>query len=523
MNCGACVSVVRIQNHMKDLDPLPRDPHCYCYPAARPSPRRARLLSLVAVLALLGACTLGPDYERPSVAVPATYKEAAPGWKVAQPADREDRGDWWTLFDDATLSQLIEQANRSNQNVASYEAAYRQSLALVREARSSYFPTLTGGASVTRSGSGGSGSSTSSSTRGVSNSYSTSLEASWEPDLWGSVRRSVESQRETAAASAANLANIRLSVQATLAQDYFQLRALDATQVLYDDTVKAYEQSLQMTQARYDAGVSGRADVIQAQTQLQSARATAIDNAISRAQYEHAIAVLVGEPASTFSIAAAPLDATPPEIPAQFPSSLLERRPDIAAAERSAAAANAQIGVTMAAFFPSLTLSASGGFSSTSFADWLTAPARVWSLGPQLAATLFDGGLRSAQVAAARAGYDQSVATYRQTVLSAFQDVEDNLTTLRVLADEIVVQQQAVASAQQALAIVENTYRAGTGIYLDVLTSQATLLTARRSLADIAARRMVAAVGLVKAMGGGWSGLPQEAAVGERGSRSSSG
>ena len=460
----------------------------------------------LAVAAALSACSIGPDYSRPTVAVPAAFKEAPAGWKVAQPADHQPRGAWWEVFNDPVLNGLIDRANRSNQSIAAYQAAYRQAGALVAEAHSSYFPTLTGSGSATRSGSGsrtsnvGGGSS-------VANSYSTSLDASWEPDLWGSVSRTVASERASQQSAEADLANARLSVQGTLAEDYFQLRSLDSAQALYDRTVASYQQSLQLTQNRYVSGVAGRADVIQAQTSLQSAQASATDNQVSRAQYEHAIAVLVGEPASTFALAPAPLDAVPPTIPLSLPSALLERRPDVAAAERSAAAANEQIGVAQAAYFPTLTLSASGGFTAADFANWLTAPARVWSLGPQLAATIFDGGLRHAKVEAARATYDQSAATYRAAVLTAFQDVEDNLSTLRILASEEVIQRQAVASAEQSLAIVTNEYKAGTTTYLDVLTAQATAFTAERSLVDIQGRRMVAAAGLIKALGGDWDGL----------------
>jgi NodT family efflux transporter outer membrane factor (OMF) lipoprotein len=289
-----------------------------------------------------------------------------------------------------------------------------------------------------------------------------------------------------------------------LAQTYFSLRELDAMQKLLDDTVVAYEKSLKLTQNQYAQGVAARSDVIQAQAQLQSAQAAAIDNGIARAEDEHAIAVLVGQPASTFSIPPVPLTATPPSVPAQMPSALLERRPDIAAAERAAKAANEQIGVAISAFFPSLTLSASGGFESSVLSQLLTAPARFWTLGPQLAGTIFDGGLRSAQTEAARAAYDEDVAVYRQTVLAAFQDVEDNLASQRILEQEIGVQQQAVISAQQALAIVTNQYKSGTVAYLSVLTAQTTAFTAEQKLATLSGERMVSSVGLVKALGGGW-------------------
>ncbi|MFC6308302.1 efflux transporter outer membrane subunit [Paraburkholderia dipogonis] len=471
------------------------------------APRALTIAVAAALAGLLAACAVGPDYKRPAAEIPASYKEAAPGWKVAEPADQQDRGDWWSIYEDPQLNALEERLNTANQTVAQFAAAYRQARALVGEARAAYFPTIGASAGATRSGNGkssGGNSTTATSRSGVSNSFNVQLDASWEPDLWGSVTRSVNAQKAGQQGAAADLANARLSAQATLAQTYFSLRALDSTQKLLDDTVAAYQRSLQLTQNQYAAGVAARSDVIQAQTQLQSAQASAIDNGVQRAQDEHAIAVLVGEPASTFSIPPAPLTATPPTVPAQMPSALLERRPDIASAERKAAAANEQIGVAIAAFFPSLTLSASGGFENSVFSQLLTAPSRFWTLGPQLAATLFDAGLRQAQTDAARAAYDGDVATYRQTVLAAFQDVEDNLASQRILAQEIVVQQQAVASARQALAIVTNEYKAGTVGYINVLTAQTTAFTAEQKLENIAGQRMVSSVGLVKALGGGW-------------------
>ncbi|SDF87913.1 efflux transporter outer membrane subunit [Paraburkholderia phenazinium] len=475
---------------------------------ARTLAPRALTLAVAATLAtVLAGCAVGPDYKQPATEVPAAYKEAAPGWKVAQPADQHDRGAWWTIYDDPQLNALEDKLNTSNQTIAQYAAAYRQARALVGEARAAYFPVISGSAGLTRSGNGSSASlaSTSGGTRSsVNNSYNLQLDASWEPDLWGKVSRTVSAQEASQQGAAATLANARLSAQGTLAQTYFSLRSLDAMQKLLDDTVVAYEKSLKLTQNQYAQGVAARSDVIQAQAQLQSAQAAAIDNGIARAQDEHAIAVLVGEPASTFSIPAAPLTATPPAVPAQMPSALLERRPDIAAAERAAKAANEQIGVAIAAFFPSLTLSATGGFQSSVLSQLLTAPARFWTLGPQLAGTIFDGGLREAQTNAARAAYDEDVAVYRQTVLAAFQDVEDNLASQRILEQEIVVQQQAVASAQQALDIVTNQYKSGTVAYLSVLTAQTTAFTAEQKLASLAGQRMVSSVGLVKALGGGW-------------------
>ena len=474
------------------------------------APRLMTIAAAAALAAALAGCAVGPDYKRPETAIPASYKEAAEGWKVAQPADQQDRGAWWTIYNDSQLNALEDKLDTSNQTIAQFAAAYRQARALTAEARSAYFPvlSLTGNGerqqSPARSGGFVSGTGSVGSSGQISNSFRLSGDASWEPDLWGQVSRTVAAQKAGQQAAAADLANARLSAQATLAQTYFTLRSLDAQQKLLDDTVASFERSLQLTQNRYGQGVAARADVVQAQTQLQSAQAAAIDNGVARAQNEHAIAVLIGEPASTFTLQQAPLDATPPGVPAQLPSALLERRPDIASAERKAAAANEQIGVAIAAYFPTLTIDATGGFESSVFSQLLTAPARFWTVGPQLAATLFDFGLRSAQTDAARATYDQNVATYRQSVLTAFQDVEDNLASQRILGKEIVVQQQAVQSAQQALDIVTNQYKSGTVDYLNVLTAQTTAFTAEQKLASIQGQRMVSSVGLVKALGGGW-------------------
>jgi len=451
----------------------------------------------------LTGCAVGPNYHRPAVAVPASYKEAPPGWKIAQPADHADRGAWWTIYHDAQLNALQTQLGQNNQTIAQYAAAYRQSRALVSEARAAYFPIISASGSGSRSGSP---LATKGSVIGsnISNSFSLGLQATWEPDLWGKISRTVSSQEASQQEAAANLANVRLSAQAALAQTYFTLRSLDAQQKLLDDTVAAYQKTLQLTQNLYRQGVYGQADVVQAQAQLQAAQAAAIDNGVARAQNEHAIAVLVGQPASTFSIPPSPLDATPPEVPLQIPSALLERRPDIAAAERAAAAANEQIGVAIAAYFPSLTFSANGGLENSVFSKLLALPWRFWTLGPTLAQTLFDAGLRHAQTQAARATYDQQVAAYRQTVLAAFQNVEDNLASQRILAQEVVVQQQAVDSAQRALAIVTNEYKAGTTAFLNVLNAQATAFAAQQKLASLAGMRMVSSVGLVQALGGGW-------------------
>ncbi|MBN3728241.1 efflux transporter outer membrane subunit [Burkholderia sp. Ac-20379] len=464
-----------------------------------------RIAVSAAVAALVAGCAVGPDYHRPDVSIPAAYKEAPDGWKVAQPDDRTDRGAWWSVYRDPQLDDLMTKLDAANQSIAQYAAAYRQARALVAQARAAYFPTLGATFGGTRSSSPGGTTQGFTTGRSYNTAYSAGLDASWEPDLWGKVSRTVSSQKAGQQAAAADLANARLSAQGTLAQTYFQLRETDAAQKLLDDTVAAYQRSLQLTQNQYAQGVAARSDVIQAQTQLQSAQAAAIDNGIARAQYEHAIATLIGVPASSFALASMPLTAEPPATPAVVPSAILERRPDVAAAERRAAAANEQIGVAIAAFFPTLTLSATGGVQSSAWSQLFSLPSRVWTVGPQLAATLFDAGLRAAQTDAARASYDQTVAEYRAAVLTAFQDVEDNLASQRILANEIVVQRQAVESAQHALDIVTNQYKAGTVAFLSVLTAQTTAFTAEQKLVALAGNRMVSSVNLVKSLGGGWN------------------
>lgn len=468
---------------------------------------------ILGIATLAAGCAVGPDYVRPKIDAPAAFKEAQ-DWKQAQPKDDQPHGAWWEIYADAQLNTLMSQIAISNQNVLLAEANYRKARALVDASEASYFPTLGLSASSARSHQGNSttannigtttGTNTSSTARGITRNNTLSSTASWEPDLWGKVRRTVESNATGAEASAADLANAQLSAQAELAQDYFQLRAQDTQKKLLDDTVAAYQKSSQLTKNRYAAGVVAKADVVQADTQLKSTQAQAIDLEVQRAQYEHAIAVLIGKAPAEFSLPVASLDTPVPVLPVAIPSELLERRPDIAAAERLVASANAQIGVATAAFFPSLTLNASGGYQSSSFSKWLSAPYQFWSLGPQIAATLFDGGARRAQVRQAEAGYDASVATYRQTVLSAFQAIEDDLVQLRVLQAETEVQKSAVAAAEEALTLTLNQYKAGTVSYLNVITAQATALGNRRSLAQLDSRRLVASVLLVRDMGGGW-------------------
>jgi NodT family efflux transporter outer membrane factor (OMF) lipoprotein len=462
--------------------------------------RGASALLSAALLAALGACAVGPDYVRPTVETPPAFKEVA-GWKLAEPQDQIVRGAWWKVFGDPLLDQLEEQVNVSNQNVAVLEAQYRQSLALVKQARAAYFPTVSVGPSVTRSYR----QSPTTTATGPASVYSLPVDVSWEPDLWGQIRRSVESNRAAAQTTAANLEGLRLSTQAQLAQNYLQLRALDAQKQLLDDTVAAYRKSLELTQNRYNAGVVSRGDVLQADTQLKTTQAQAIDVGVQRAQLEHAIAVLIGKPASSFSIAFSPLTGLPPSIPVGVPSELLERRPDVAAAERNMASANAQIGVAVAAYYPNLTLGGSVGYLSSSLSDWLTWPNRSWSAGPSATQTIFDGGLRRARTAAARASYEGAVASYRQTVLTAFQEVEDNLSTLRILEREADMQAAAVAASEQSLAVITNQYKAGTVAYVNVITAQTAVLSNRVSALGVLGRRMTAAVLLIKALGGGWS------------------
>ena len=464
---------------------------------------RKRALILTPLVLALAACSVGPDYVRPqTAAVPTAFKEMK-DWKPAQPNELAMNGKWWEMFGDRQLNALVEQIDISNQNLAQSEANFRKAMALVQGARADYSPTLSVDASRTRSRSATSSSSSSSSVR---DNYSFSLNADWEIDVWGRVRRNVESNEASAQASAADLAATRLSAQAQLAQNYLQLRVLDAQQQLLDDTVAAYQRSYQLTLNQYNAGVVAKSDVIQAQTQLKSAQAQALDNGVQRAQLEHAIALLVGQPASTFSITPSPLAAAAPPIPVALPSMLLERRPDIAGAERRVAAANAQIGVAQAAYYPSLSLSASGGFqTSNGLANWFTMPSRVWSLGPQLSQLIFDGGARRSVTDQAIATYDGVAAAYKQTVLTAFQEVEDNLAALRILEQEAVVQNEALQSARQAVTLVTNQYKAGTVNYTSVITAQATALTSERTALDILYRRMAASVLLTKALGGGWS------------------
>ena len=466
-------------------------------------PRSLAIAAIAGMLVIFIACAVGPDYVRPKTEAPAAYKEGA-AWKVAQPQEAVVRGAWWKIFKDPQLDALVEQVNISNQNVAAAEAQFRQAQALVRAARAGYFPNLAMGAQATRS----LGSSNAGNALGTTNQVSDLLitgTASWEPDIWGKVRRTVEASQAGAQASAADLESIRLSTQAALAQNYFQLCALDAQKKLLDATVAAYKKAMELTNRRYASGVSSRADALQAETQFKTTQAQAIDVGVQRAQLEHAIALLVGKPASVLSIPVTPLAATPVAVPFGIPSELLERRPDIAAAERRLAAANAQIGVAKAAYFPNIVLNAAGGFESSHLSDWLSWPSRLWSVGLGLTQTVFDAGLRSALTDQARAAYDATVASYRQTVLGGFQEVEDNLAALRILEEESRVQGEAVSAARRSMEYSMNQYRAGTISYLEVVTVQTILLTNERTAIDILGRRMAASVLLIRAIGGGWN------------------
>jgi len=474
----------------------------------------AKAVKLVlAASALLAACTAGPDYKRPAVETPVAFKEQG-NWKPAEPRDLEARGKWWEAYNDPILNGLAEQVSISNQTLIRAEAQYRQAIALIQSAQAGYFPALTGGVSRTRSRASATTTATPSVapiSRGVVDNYSLPFQASWEADVWGKVGRAVEANAASAQASAGDLEAARLSAQATLAQNYFQLRVLDTQRKLLEDTVGAYAKSQQLVENQYKAGIVARADVIQAQAQLRATQAQVIDVGVQRAQLEHAIAVLIGKPASGFSLARAPLAAVMPPVPASLPSELLERRPDIAAAERRMQQANAQIGVARAAYFPSLTLSGASGYQSATFADWLTAPSRSWSFGTALAQTIFDGGLRKAQTAQAMAAYDANVASYRLTVLAGFAEVEDNLAALRILGEEAEVQGEATKLSEQSLALALNQYRAGTTNFLTVVVAQTAALSNQRAAVDLLGRRVTASVQLVKALGGGWNAasLPQ--------------
>jgi NodT family efflux transporter outer membrane factor (OMF) lipoprotein len=464
-------------------------------------------LLLAASMGLPG-CTVGPDYVKPALNVPAGYKEAAAdgtAWKIAQPADRASRGKWWTLYDDALLNALQDVLTSSNQDLVVAQSRYAQARALVEGARSSYLPTVTAGASASRFRKSRNAYNNTDTNSGPASDFALPLDVSWELDVWGRVRRAVESSEASAQAFAADLETARLSLQAELAVDYFLLRGIDSERMLLDRTLVAYRKAHELTINRHEGGIASDADVAQAETQLRTAEAQAVNLRVQRAQLEHAIAVLIGKTPAEFSLPVVGLDAAPPVVPLVMPSELLERRPDVASAERQMASANAQIGVAQAAFYPTISLGAVAGFESQKASSWLDWPSRFWSVGPSAALTLFDANRRRALSDQARAAYDGTVAAYRQSVLNAFQDVEDNLAELAILAEEAGIQDAAVNAARRSVAQTTNRYQAGAVSYLEVVVAQTTALSNERAAVDIARRRMMASVRLIKAMGGDWS------------------
>ncbi len=475
-----------------------------------------KFASLLGALMLFGGCNVGLRYQRAKVETPPAYKEME-GWKTAQPQDDTLRGKWWEIFNEPQLNTLEEKVNVSNQNIASAAAGFLAARALVKEARAQLFPTVTTNPSITvqrpSASSGGTGTGSKSASTGIFTDYTLPFDATWQPDLFGRIRNTVKSAAYGAQASAADLENTRLTVQAEVAADYFQLRGQDALQQLLDSTVIAYQKSLELTKALYDTGIDSEEAVAQAETQLEATQAQDAALGIQRAQFEHAIAMLTGQPASTFSLPIEALKSNPPAIPVGVPSQLLERRPDIAAAERLMAQANAQIGIARAAYFPTVTLSAAAGFESTKIANWFIWPSRFFSMGPAAAETLFDAGLRRATVMQYRAQYDETVANYRQAVLTAFQQVEDNLASLRILSVEIQHQDAAVQSAERTLALATDRYKLGLDPYLNVITAQTSLLSNQETAVTLRIQQMTASGGLIDALGGGWdaSQLPSPA------------
>lgn len=456
-------------------------------------------------LLLFAGCTVGPRYAKPVAPAPPEFKELPPNWKAAQPADQTTKGKWWEVFRDPQLDTLEEQINVSNQTLKAAQAQFEQARAIVRISRSDLYPNATAGANATRNHQSENRPNGHLSPVNTYTDLQLPVDASYEADVWGRVRSTVEAARASAQASAADLESVSLSLHAELATDYFEVRTLDAEEQLLNSTVAAYEKALELTQNRYSGGVASQVDVAQAQTQLETTRAQAIDLEVQRAQFEHAIAILTGQPASTFKLSQSPLANTPPVVPVGLPSDLLERRPDIAGNERRMAAANAQIGVAKAAYYPTITLSATGGFESTSITNWFNGPSGFIAGSASALVTVFDAGRRRAVTDEAKAAYDQSVAIYQQTVLGAFQEVEDSLAALRLLEDEAKTQDAAVAAAEHSLTLSTNRYKGGVTTYLEVTTAQTFALSDQRTAVEIAGRRMAASVSLIKALGGGWS------------------
>ena len=445
--------------------------------------------------ALLTACAVGPDYHRPRFESVETYKEQT-DWKPSEPSDVLSRGPWWTLFGDEVLTQLETQIDISNENVNAAAAAFAQAQALVAQAQAGFWPTVGASVSPQRGAVGA---------QPTHTTVTAAVSANWTLDIWGQIRRTVESDRASAQASAAALAAAKLSAQGTLAADYFQLRAQDQLQRILDDIVGAEQRSLAITESRYKFGVAAKADVASAQTQLLNSQAQQVNAKIQRALLEHAIAVLIGQQPAAYGLSPTPMRSTVPTVPAGVPSSLLERRPDVAEAERHMAAANAQIGIAKAAYFPTLTLSGSDQYTNSGFSRLISIPNRIWSVGPQLAETIIDGGLRRAEVAQARAAYDANVATYRQTVLASFEQVEDQIVTLRVLEQQAVIEDAAVAASKEAERLTLNQYKAGNVPYSSVITAQTTRLSSEETALTVLSDRLQASVALIEALGGGWT------------------
>jgi NodT family efflux transporter outer membrane factor (OMF) lipoprotein len=454
----------------------------------------------------LAGCTVGPKYQKPTAEVPADYKETPSNFKVAAPSDAITKGKWWEIYGDTQLNSLEEQINVSNQSLKSAEAQFREARAAVRITRGALYPTVgvTPGVGRTEQSENAPLFNKETETRSYNN-FIIPFDFSYELDLWGRVRKTIEASRSEAQASAGDLANVNLSLHAELAMDYFQLRGLDAEKQLLDSTVVSYEKAVELTSQRFHAGIASAVDLAQAQTTLETTRAEAVDVEVNRATYEHAIAVLVGKPASTFHIDPLPLDLLPPAMPPGVPSDLLERRPDISAAERRVQEANANVGVARTAYYPMVTLNGQGGFQSTAFTTLLQGPSGLWALGGQAAQTIFDGGVRRGTNEQARAAYDKSVSDYRGTILTAFQEVEDNLSTLRILEDEAAKEDAAVAAANHSVQLSTTRYKGGVTNYLEVTTAESQALTDQVTAVTIRTRRMTASVNLIKALGGGWS------------------
>jgi NodT family efflux transporter outer membrane factor (OMF) lipoprotein len=459
---------------------------------------------LLMIVVLLSGCAVGPKYHPPVVQAPPAYKEVG-DWKPAQPNDQNLGGAWWTIFQDPQLDALEEQVNVSNQNLKAAQAQFQQARATLRYYRADYYPTVTAGLSATRTQVSARRPPPSSIFDGITyNDFVLPFDFSYQPDVWGRVRHNVESYREQAQASAADLATVNLSMHADLALDYFQARSLDAEEQLLNSTVKQYEQALELNVSRFEGGVGSDVEVQQAKTQLQTTRAAAIDVGVLRAQYEHSVAILIGKPPAEFTLPPLPLTAPPPHVPVSVPSELLERRPDIAAAERRVASANAQIGVAKSAYYPIISLGASGGFESSAISTLINGPSGLWSIGLSAVGTIFDGGRRHAVTDQARAAYDYQVAAYRESVLTGFQQVEDNLAAVRILENEANVQDQAVAAAQNSLNLSVTRYKGGVTSYLEVITAQSAALTDEVTAVNILGRRMANTVLLIQALGGGW-------------------